>query len=131
MRACSLPRISAHAVERWQQRVDQAASPAVARRALNQFVRHGQARPTPRRWMKDVRQTPGLRFVYCADRPGVCVLVMNNTALTVVTRTLCRPAAQLRRAQTRRREHGRTERRPGPRHQRTRRCIVEAAEEAA
>jgi hypothetical protein len=60
--------------------------------------------------MRDVRQTPGLRFVYSDQHPGVCVLVRNNTALTVVTRSLCRPAAQLRRARIGRRD--RPERRP-------------------
>jgi hypothetical protein len=119
MRACSNPRVSVHAIERWQQRVDGNASADTARIMLERFLRHGRSRSTPRRWMKDVRQTPGLRFIYSEEHPGVCVLVKGNTAMTVVTKSLCRPAAQLRRAQAGRR--GRPDRRPrrdGPRRRR-------------
>lgn len=37
----------------------------------------------------DVTATPGLMFVYCAARPGVCALIQNGTVLTVITRALC------------------------------------------
>src|SRR5438093_1313117 len=110
MRACFNPRVSAHAIERWKQRVDGNASADTARMTLERFLRHGRSRSTPRRWMKDVRQTPGLRFIYSEEHPGVCVLVKGNTALTVVTKSLCRPATQLRRVQPGRR--GRPDRRP-------------------
>ena len=129
MRACSTPRVSAHVIERWQQRVDRNTSPDTARLALERFVRDGRSRSTPRRWMKDVRQTPGLRFIYSEEHPGVCVLVKDNTALTVVTKSLCRPAAQLRRGRPGRR--GRPDRRPRPEGPRRRRWYVVGEEETA
>jgi hypothetical protein len=79
--------------------------------------------------MRDVRQTPGLRFVYSEEHPGVCVLVKDNTALTVVTKSLCRPATHLRRVQPGRR--GRQERRPQTRSARRRDWFASDEEEAA
>lgn len=37
-----------------------------------------------------VRLTPGLRFVYWAEKSDVCVLVLDGTVITILTRTLCR-----------------------------------------
>lgn len=78
-----------HAVERWQERVDPRISAAEARMALRRFVSLSRARATPRHWMReDVKPAPGLLFLYSADRPGVCVLVRDGVALTVITREL-------------------------------------------
>lgn len=84
-------RISRHAVDRWRERVDTDCRAEQAREAVTRFVRGGRSRPTPRGWMKGVRPAPGLRFIYSANRPGVCVLAWGGTALTVLTRSLCGP----------------------------------------
>jgi hypothetical protein len=48
-------------------------------------------RPHPRRWMRGhVRLTPGLRFIYWSELPGVCGLAVGSTLVTVVTRSLYR-----------------------------------------
>ena len=82
--------LSNHAIRRWQQRVDPHISATEARLALGRFIALGRVRSTPRHWMRDdVTATPGLMFVYCAARPGVCALIQNGTVLTVITRALC------------------------------------------
>jgi hypothetical protein len=83
-------RVSTHAIVRWQQRVDPEISFGAGRRALDEFLAYGRARPTPRSWMREVAPAPGLRFVYSVSRPGVCVLVREGVAVTVVTRVLMR-----------------------------------------
>jgi hypothetical protein len=93
--------ISGHAIQRWRERVDPGTCVPAARAALAQFLAHGHSRSTPRRWMCAMKQTPGIRFVYSADMPGVCVLVRDGTALTVVTRTLCQPACRAQRERRR------------------------------
>jgi hypothetical protein len=75
-------RISNHAVNRWRERVETSCR--------SDQAQEGRSRPTPRRWMKEVKPGPGLRFIYAADRPGVCVLARDGTAMTVLTRSLCR-----------------------------------------
>jgi hypothetical protein len=104
MRRVSNARISSHAIERWQQRVDAQATFAVARLALGEFLASGRVRPTPRSWMREVAPAPGLRFVYSARRPGLCVLVRNGAAVTVVTRTMMSRSGRLEVEVGRRRE---------------------------
>src|SRR4051812_44162760 len=82
-------RISRHAVERWQERVERGASPRDAHGALRDFLAGGRVRPTPRHWTTATPE-PGLCFVYWAIRPGVCALVRENTVITILTRDLCR-----------------------------------------
>lgn len=94
--------ISRHAVDRWRERVETSCRPDEARQALTRFVQSGRARPTPRAWMNGVRPAPGLRFIYSADRPGICVLARDGTALTVLTKSLCRAGRRRRNSAARR-----------------------------
>lgn len=83
-------RITDHVIQRYCQRVDPAASATQARLVLGRMVSLGRARSTPRHWMRNVNQTPGLVFLYWAELPGVCGLVINGALVTLVTRELCR-----------------------------------------
>ncbi len=86
-------RITQHAIERYISRVEPSASPNRARACVERIVIRGQVRSTPRHWMRHrVRITPGLRFVYWAEHPYVCALVLEGAVVTIVHRSLyCRP----------------------------------------
>jgi hypothetical protein len=90
--------ITAHAVKRCQQRIAPQLSRASANELLGRLASEGRVRPHPRRWMRGhVRLTPGLRFIYWSELPGVCGLAVGSTLVTVVTRSLYRrrPSASL------------------------------------
>jgi hypothetical protein len=83
--------LSAHAVARFQERVDPGASPLEARLALGRLVALGRVRATPRHWMRaDVEPCPGVRFIYWSSRPDVCAVARDGVVVTVLTRRLCR-----------------------------------------
>lgn len=85
------PRISAHAVDRYIERVKPSASRDEARWCIAWTMAHGQIRSTPRHWMRTrAWLTPGLRFVYWAGQADVCLLVLEGVVITVTTRALCR-----------------------------------------
>ena len=88
------PRISQHAIDRYIERVDASVSRHNAKREIDEILAAGTRRATPRRWMRNVRKTPGLRFVYWHERPDICVLLFADTVLTVLTRN--RPTSALR-----------------------------------
>lgn len=84
----AVPFITAHAIERYQQRVDSNASRRVALREIREILAHAHARPRPRHWTHvDVR--PGCRYLYSARRPGVCVVVRGQAVVTVFSRASC------------------------------------------
>lgn len=85
-------RLSTHAVQRWCERVDPGASLLEARLALGQLVSNGRVRATPRHWT-DADPAPGLSFVYWAQRPTICALIVDGVVVTVLTRELCRSTA--------------------------------------
>ena len=86
-----LPRVTHHAVDRYIDRVEPSATRFQAATAITRIVGRGQVRSTPRHWMRGlVRQTPGLRFIYLAEQPGVCALVIDGAVVTIITRRLCR-----------------------------------------
>lgn len=89
--------LSAHAIDRWIERVDPGASRLEARFALDQMVQRGHVRPTPRHWT-DVDPAPGLTLIYWFQRPSVCALVVNDVVVTVLTRELCKNTALRSRA---------------------------------
>jgi hypothetical protein len=91
------PSITEHAITRYQERVDPRASRLEARLALARLVTDGHIRSTPRHWMRgDVDVSPGLRFLYCAHCPDVCVLIRGGAMITVLTRELCRSSSNSR-----------------------------------
>jgi hypothetical protein len=87
-------RISKHAIDRYLERVDASVSRLNAEREIDEILTAGTRRATPRRWMRDVSKTPGLRFVYWHERPDICVLLLADTVITVLTRN--RPTPMLR-----------------------------------
>jgi hypothetical protein len=88
-------RLTTHVVERYVERVDPKASSGEARLVLGRMVSLGRVRSTPRHWMRNVKKTPGLRFIYWADLPGVCGLVLDGALITLVTRELFRSPPHL------------------------------------
>lgn len=86
----TIPRVSTHAIERYRERVDPAASPNEARVALHRFLCLGRNRPRPRHWMRGQRPAPGLSFVYWSGCPDACLLVKEGAVVTVKTRGLFR-----------------------------------------
>lgn len=85
-------RVTQHAIERYMTRVDPWASRERARACVEQIVACGHVRPTPRHWMRHrVGMTPGLRFVYWAEQPDVCALVLDGSVVTMVNRGLYSP----------------------------------------
>ena len=88
-----LPRVTHHAVDRYIERVEPSATRYQAAAAIARIVGWGQVRSTPRHWMRGlVRQTPGLWFIYLAEQPGVCALVIGGAVITIITRRLCHHA---------------------------------------
>ena len=81
-------RISHHAILRYQDRVDASSSLASAVGAIRQILTTGAARPRPRNWTTS-RAEPGMRWIYGADRPDICLVVRNSTVVTVLTVELC------------------------------------------
>jgi hypothetical protein len=88
-------RISMHAIDRYIERVDASVSRLNAEREIDEILTAGTRRATPRRWMRNVRKTPGLRFVYWHVRPDICVLLLADTVITVLTRNRPTPALRL------------------------------------
>ena len=75
-------RITAHAVDRWIERVEP-GSRAEARLAILTFVRLSRATCKSRWWMRRVPE-PGDLFLYCAERRGVCLVVNADGAIVTV-----------------------------------------------
>ena len=94
-------RVPDHAVLRFQERVDPAASAVEARMAIQQIARHGKACSRPRHWMCDTRSAPGTVYIYWQQRSGVALLVRDGCVVTLYTRELTRGAARRRRERNR------------------------------
>ena len=83
------PFITSHAIARYQERVDPAAPPAVALRAISEILDGARSRSRPRRWTA-VEVRPGCRYLYSAAHPGICLVVRDGAVLTVFSRRACR-----------------------------------------
>ncbi len=81
--------ISGHAIERFRQRVDERASLTQAYTEITSMLSRGRVRSRPRHWMRS-SILPGTRYVYPADRPGICLIVEGGVVKTVLTKNLYR-----------------------------------------
>jgi|GEM_PF-4136016 len=84
-------RITSHALERFQERVNPIATRQAAFGAIRDLLAYGVARTTPR-WWTTARPEPGVRYVYSDLDPDLCLVVTADAAVTVLTRDLCEPA---------------------------------------
>lgn len=89
-------RVTKHVVDRYIEFVDPGASRTEARLAVRQIVDLGRRRPRPRSWMTEDAPGPGKLFAYWAGRPGVCILIVGDAAVTLVTRDRARSSRALR-----------------------------------
>lgn len=87
-------RISSHAIARYSERVDRSAARTAAFQAIAEMLAAGTVRTTPR-WWTTCRLEPGTRLVYSAVNPDVCLIVKNDTVVTLVTRDLCAPSRSM------------------------------------
>ena len=81
-------RITAHAIERYQERVQPGVSAQNAFFAIRQVLAYGTVRTSPR-WWTNCRLAPGQRLVYSAISPDACLLIEGDAVLTVLSRELC------------------------------------------
>ena len=77
-----------HAIKRFQQRVS-AVSFDEAKRCILEAATCATVRGTPRRWTP-VAPSPGLKFAYPTQLPGVCFLVRGGAVVTIYERSTCR-----------------------------------------
>ena len=84
-----IPVITKHAIERYQQRVDTGASTREAAIAISEILDRAAVSSRPRHWSRVVAQAPGTRYLYAADRPGVCLVVAGAAVVTVYSRPVC------------------------------------------
>jgi hypothetical protein len=83
----SKPRISGHAIDRYRQRVCNVSSFEAAHR-LAELASDSTRRPTPRRWT-EVAPGPGVLFLYPHADSDVCLVMKDNTIVTVFSRIVC------------------------------------------
>jgi hypothetical protein len=81
--------VSSHAIDRYQQRVRPAATRLEALAEIRAIASRAKARPRPRWWTRVAGDRPGCRYLYCASRPDVCLVVKDGVVLTVFTRQVC------------------------------------------
>lgn len=83
----SPPRISQHAIDRYRQRVE-LVDAATASGRLAEMAAASTRRPTPRRWTV-VAPAPRALFLYPHHRSDVCLLMKDETIVTVFSRVIC------------------------------------------
>ena len=76
--------ITAHALDRWQQRVG-ASGRAAAGLALTEMLLAGRRQTRPSRRFRTTSCQPGTVFVAWAERPNVLLVVRDRHVLTVLT----------------------------------------------
>ncbi|MGH3220146.1 MAG: hypothetical protein ACRDPY_15815 [Streptosporangiaceae bacterium] len=81
--------VSSHAIARYQQRVRPAATRLEALAEIREIASRARVRSRPRWWTRVAGERPGCRYLYCASRPDVCLVVRNGVVVTVFTRQVC------------------------------------------
>jgi hypothetical protein len=83
-----VPFVTAHAIERYQDRVDSCVSRREALRAIREILAGANRRSRPRHWTK-VDARPGCRYLYSADHPDICLVLRGGAVVTVFSRASC------------------------------------------
>lgn len=78
--------LSFHAIARYIERVEPGASRHQAATAIRLVASTAKTRSKPRSWT-GVPARPGSRYLYSADRPGICLVVCDSTVVTVFSRS--------------------------------------------
>jgi hypothetical protein len=81
--------VSSHAIARYQQRVRPAATRLEALAEIREIASKARVRSRPRWWTRVAGERPGCRYLYCASRPDVCLVVRNGVVVTVFSRQVC------------------------------------------
>lgn len=81
--------VSSHAIARYQQRVRPAATRLEALAEIREIAARARVRSRPRWWTRVAGERPGCRYLYCASRPDVCLVVRNGVVVTVFSRQVC------------------------------------------
>jgi hypothetical protein len=81
--------VSSHAITRYQQRVRPAATRLEALAEIRAIASKARVRSRPRWWTRVAGERPGCRYLYCASRPEVCLVVKDGVVLTVFSRQIC------------------------------------------
>jgi hypothetical protein len=81
--------VSSHAIARYQQRVRPAASRLETLAEIREIASRARARSRPRWWTRVAGERPGCRYLYCASRPEVCLVVRGGVVVTVFSRQVC------------------------------------------
>jgi len=81
--------VSSHAIDRYQQRVRPTSTRLEALAEIRAIASRAKARPRPRWWTRVAGERPGCRYLYCASRPGVCLVVKDGVVLTIFSRQVC------------------------------------------
>jgi hypothetical protein len=77
--------VTLHAKEMWMARVDGKTSIRTAGEAIEVMLHAGQWSARPKRWTL-YRESPGTLFVSWHERPGVMLVVKDDTVLTTLSR---------------------------------------------
>jgi hypothetical protein len=82
------PFISAHAIERYRQRVDPTATTRQAVQSIRALLASGNARSRPRKWTR-VPVRAGFRYLYSSNPADVCLVLKGGAVVTVFSRAAC------------------------------------------
>jgi hypothetical protein len=81
--------VSSHAIVRYQQRVRPATTRLEALAEIREIASRARVRSRPRWWTRVAGERPGCRYLYCASRPDVCLVVRDGVVVTVFSRQAC------------------------------------------